>query len=147
MNTITMATVSDVIKEYIRNYMTEHLYIEDKDYYFGISDLNDELTVFYNDMEDATANSCLSRTVRGAVENGFYKFGRDYNMIKKFGDEFSLSSSALRIPVYSYKATWTKDDGKYSCQINWMPAGVLEEAIKSYPERWALYKKYRDKNN
>lgn len=145
-----MAKISDIIRENIQNYMTERFYIEgkDKDYYFGKSELNDDLTVFYNNMENEEATHCLGKTVREAVYNGFIKFQNEYGLMCMKSDNFSLSSSAFMIPVYSYKSYWSNDDDEnYDCQINWMPTGILELAIKNNPERWNLYKKYRDRNN
>lgn len=138
-----MASISDLVKDYIKEYMTEMFYLEgkDKDYYFGKSKLNDELTVFYNDIGEATSN--LKFTVKRAIEKGLHKFQEDYGFNRLDSEIIDFSSSAFCIPVYSEIVYWYKDDDKYRCQINYMQAGVLEEAIKKNPERWELYEKYK----
>lgn len=141
-----MSGIDDILKEYIQDYMTEMFYLEgeNKEYYFGISKLNDELTVFYNDIGDGTKN--LESSVRSAIWKGIDRFARDYKFGTAGGEDINLSASAFNIPVYSVIKHLTNNDGDmYSIQINYMKTGVLEDAIKNNPERWALYEKIKNK--
>ena len=138
-----MTAISDIIKDYIKEHMTEMFYIEgkNKDYYFGKSQLNDELTVFYNDIGEITEN--LKDAVATSVSKGFDDFIREYGFGRSGIETIDLSKSAFNVPVYSRIAIFTKDGDSYKCQINYMQSGVLEEAIKKNPERWKLYEKYK----
>ncbi len=146
--------IEEVIKENIRKCMTEQFYIEgqDKDYYFGKSELNDNLTVFYNNIESEKAVQCLENAVCNSIQTAFRMVDeKKYGLRHHSNTHFSLSSSAFMIPMGYFGSRWWDIDGRYGneeiigYQINYMPSGALDEAIKNNPERWALYKKYRDK--
>lgn len=145
--------IEEVIKENIRKCMTEQFYIEgqDKDYYFGKSELNDNLTVFYNNIGSEKAVKCLEEVVRHSIAKGFQML-EERKRVSKYRNctNFSLSCSAFMIPMGYLEGSWWNndedDDEMFERrQINYMPSGALDEAIKNNPERWALYKKYRDK--
>ena len=141
-----MAEISDIIKQYIRNYMTEKFFLEgeNKDYYFGKSLLNDDLTVFYNDMGDIT--STLRSSISQAIEYGFDELTA-HNLMRWSSQKKDLSCSAFCIPVFSKSATFKDSDGNvYYCNVNYMKTGVLEKAIEENPERWELYKRYQNNN-
>ncbi len=140
-----MSDIDEIIKGYIQEYMSEMFYLEgkNKDYYFGISKLNDELTVFYNDIGDSTEN--LVKSIINAINGGLDKFAREYGLGTAGGYTKDLSISALNIPAYIVGKYLMKDGKKYTFQINFMKTDVLEDAIKNNPERWAQYE--RIKNN
>lgn len=140
-----MSEIDEIFKEYIQDYMTEMFYLEgeNKDYYFGISKLNDGLTVFFNDIGNGTKN--LENSVARAIEDGFNKFAREYNFGTAGGYSKDLSLSALNIPAYSVAKYFMKDGNKFTIQINFMKTGVLEAAIKNNPERWTLYEKIKNR--
>ena len=142
-----MAEISDIVKEYIRNYMTEKFFLEgeNKDYYFGKSLLNDDLTVFYNDMGDIT--STLRSSIGQAIDRGFIEIKSEYNLSSFNYPEKDFTCSALCIPVFTKSVRFKDSDGNvYYCQINYMKTGVLEKAIEENPERWELYKRYQENN-
>ena len=59
--------IDEIIKENIQNYMTKQFYMEgkDRDYYFGKSELNENLTVFYNNIGSEKSKSVLRRNFTG----------------------------------------------------------------------------------
>lgn len=143
-----MTTISDVMIEYIRDFMSEKFYMEgeDKDYYFGKSELNDELTLFYNDIGKAT--EFLSVSVEEAIKHGILRIEKEYSLnVGKLPQHIDYSTSAFAIPVYSKIIRWKPmDESEYNYwQINYMQSGVLEKAIKDNPERWEFYKKRTNK--
>ena len=136
--------IDEIIKENIQNYMTKQFYMEgkDRDYYFGKSELNENLTVFYNNIGSEKANQCLEETLRDSIKQ-VSNADREGLRFRKCR-VYSLNSSALMIPVYCFEFDWWNDRAKYDelieYKINCMPVGVLEEAIKNNPKRWAHYK-------
>lgn len=151
-----MTNIRNIIKENIQNCMAEQFYIEgkDKDYYFGKSELNDNLTVFYNNIGSEKVVQCLKNAVSHSIQKGFEMITeRKYGLRCKSMVSSDLSFSAFMIPMGIIKCYWFdmgmdynhEDETIVECQINYMPSGVLEEAIKNNPERWDVYKKYRNK--
>lgn len=98
------------------------------------------------------AVQCLENAVCNSIQTAFRMVDeKKYGLRHHSNTHFSLSSSAFMIPMGYFGSRWWDIDGRYGneeiigYQINYMPSGALDEAIKNNPERWALYKKYRDK--
>ena len=119
-------TYEDFIKESIRNYMSDLFYIEgkDSDYFFGKSIWNDDLTLFYNDLDDRTS------LLKSAIENAVDCASRD--LLKEIDVYYSskivdLSRSAFN--VYAKSRRYFDEEEKFLFGINVMKVGDLEKAI------------------
>ena len=121
----------ELFKESIRIYLSRKFYLEgqQKDYYFGKSLIGDDFSVFCN---DPNILSIIGEAIDYAYDRVWKMFENSFFTEYGPGGRIDLYRSAFNIHVYSKDRLW------------YMPAGVLENAIKENPERWEMYLKYKD---
>lgn len=113
------------LKEKIIQKMTQNLWINDKDYYFGISEINDYPVVYYKNIGDRTSilYHDLRNSTRSAVQESI-----GYNIVQ---DEI-LKAFGINVFI-----CYNKDNPEIGCNV--LCEEELEKAIKEEPDRWQFY--------